>query len=1070
MNQKNMLALALSTKEDEQLEVDLEWRVAQRRVDRFRQKFGPSYFRLACYAAVPLILTPDLVHALRMNFFRGSDHLPWIAEADLLLSDLCHEIIGESYQMDVPVREVLLAAVEQEAPPERLKEIAQLALSYLNEMTSSDFGPQLRNAQEVAMWSFIEPNEAGQWLVERFQNTLTPAREAQPKEELAAEPMAVTSLLPSVNLTEAAHLTRLAETIHRQIGSDSVLVKYARALSSLIYGRISQAEVRFQNNFGTVSKPVVVNENTTLPSFNQLIGRSEAKTGLESPALDRYDDFSPHLFVDRDVELDALIQWATADQVPRRLRTITSPPGYGKSWLLHQLEYSLAKIRHKRDLFLIRVPTLKLKSRQDIADWLLSLFIEAQKFRAEIRNYDPVNSLEVIIARFLEDVCQNCSPPLYPLLLVDEFDKLLDNERRELEKRLLEQFWMNPCVRIVMAFRDDLGLKSPNLRRGEQRISLQVFTPKVGQKQLIKLVAGHHNLALKPEDLLPIIPPYNWTHPAINAYLFALAQQEASQRQPFAFTAADLRNCWILLIKEKLTQEFIELSTIETDLKAIVAGEDTWTLETFATACDYSQGKALDHLQNLMALSIVTQAGGQRYRVVDGLRELLRAEERLTEKGKKRIVSSLLWPFLPEEQRTPEQNERWWAECYVPSPADVTLRGLPRSVIVSGGPGSGKTTALQALEKQEIGGWLIFRYPVERWPGKPYAWASGHQHLGQMMACASITIKDFLTRHPEKANALSYTNLEFLRWLIEKYSNARAFRRWADDLNQPALLELLQQPFDDIYPTETALADVQGQIEELVTVSRRLGFAGVMVLVDIDEAEAAQKAVLEQISDLFGWLTPLQIEGFAIKAAIPEQAVKQARLIDRSRGRITFARLDWSIKLCREIGQRHLSAATEGKLTTLRQLANESVLARLEEQLTALYLGPSPQAWVCLTAVLLDHYTKSGQRLVVDSEALIRDYFVHFVPLKIDRERLGVWRGTQFMSLEPQTFRFLEILWHHRQGSDATRDLLAISGSKGNVNSLASRLRKRIEPVPSQPVYIHNSRNQGYWLENVVEV
>jgi hypothetical protein len=30
-------------------------------------------------------------------------------------------------------------------------------------------------------------------------------------------------------------------------------------------------------------------------------------------------------------------------------------------------------------------------------------------------------------------------------------------------------------------------------------------------------------------------------------------------------------------------------------------------------------------------------------------------------------------------------------------------------------------------------------------------------------------------------------------------------------------------------------------------------------------------------------------------------------------------------------------------------------------------------------------------------------------------------------------------------------------------------LRKKIEPVPGQTVYIHNSRSQGYWLENVVE-
>ena len=43
------------------------------------------------------------------------------------------------------------------------------------------------------------------------------------------------------------------------------------------------------------------------------------------------------------------------------------------------------------------------------------------------------------------------------------------------------------------------------------------------------------------------------------------------------------------------------------------------------------------------------------------------------------------WPFVSAEERTPEQEERWWTECYVPSPADVTLRGIAHSVIAVGG-------------------------------------------------------------------------------------------------------------------------------------------------------------------------------------------------------------------------------------------------------------------------------------------------------------------------------------------------------------------------------------------------
>jgi len=71
---------------------EIEW--ARTKVDWFARQFGKEYRTLASYAALPLILTPDLLHFLRMRFL--PDKLPdsklsYVAEADLLLSDLCKE-------------------------------------------------------------------------------------------------------------------------------------------------------------------------------------------------------------------------------------------------------------------------------------------------------------------------------------------------------------------------------------------------------------------------------------------------------------------------------------------------------------------------------------------------------------------------------------------------------------------------------------------------------------------------------------------------------------------------------------------------------------------------------------------------------------------------------------------------------------------------------------------------------------------------------------------------------------------------------------------------------------------
>lgn len=429
------------------------------------------------------------------------------------------------------------------------------------------------------------------------------------------------------------------------------------------------------------------------------------------------------------------------------------------------------------------------------------------------------------------------------------------------------------------------------------------------------------------------------------------------------------------------------------------------------------------------------------------------------------------WPFLPEEQRTPEQNERWWAECYLPTLTDVTLQGTAFSVVVSGESGSGKSVALRALARAVAADLLLLHYPFDYWPEQPNAPAAGFHHLGQIMACAAAAIKNLLTQHPHKITDLTSINLEFLRWLIEKYSGARAFRRWADALEHPALLDLLESSFVDLYPTDTTQADAQGQLEELVTLSRRLGFNGVAVFVDIGEPETANATLLEKVAGLFGWLTPLQIEGFAIKAALPARVVEQANLVERSRGRVTFASLRWTIENCHEVSARYLAAATAGKLSSLQKMASTRLLALLDEQIKEVYPLSSPQPWLKLTALLLDHYAKCGHRLTeAQYSELACAYFSRFVPLRFDRQRRGVWRGLQWIALDDQPLKFLEILWTYRDGGDPNQALMeGFKNSKANVNTLASRLRKKIEPVPEQPIYIHNSRSQGYWLENIVE-
>lgn len=256
--------------------------------------------------------------------------------------------------------------------------------------------------------------------------------------------------------------------------------------------------------------------------------------------------------------------------------------------------------------------------------WLLSILEQAKHACSNIRDAAPGDTLESIIFRLLEDLCQHCGPTVRPILIVDNFDEVHPNEREMLEKQLLEQFWRNLCVRIIIATRDEFGLSSFNLRRGEERKYLSVFKPPEGQAQLEKRAASTDTPVLPPAELLPLIRPYQWTNPGLNTCLYEKAKRRRLGQQNPLLTPDDLKNCWLIPIESRSNQVSVSLAVIESDLKAIIS-EETWTVETFAQICNYSRSVALNHIDSMMTLGLLSSER-QRYKVVDGLREIIRAE------------------------------------------------------------------------------------------------------------------------------------------------------------------------------------------------------------------------------------------------------------------------------------------------------------------------------------------------------------------------------------------------------------------------------------------------------------
>jgi len=199
--------------------------LAAARIARFARRFGEPHRRLAWFAALPLILTPELVNYLRVHFFSDCGHASWISEADLLLSDLCRPIGYEQFAMDQDVRAVLiaeLAAVPDGVP--RMREAARLLLRYCRHLGRGGAGlsPAELQAEQWSAMAYLEDQRG------------TAAREitaALGQAWTAAAPGAGTGGCPAAEL---ARLVRLTEALRANLAAHPQLLDYAAEVARLL--------------------------------------------------------------------------------------------------------------------------------------------------------------------------------------------------------------------------------------------------------------------------------------------------------------------------------------------------------------------------------------------------------------------------------------------------------------------------------------------------------------------------------------------------------------------------------------------------------------------------------------------------------------------------------------------------------------------------------------------------------------------------------------------------------------------------------------------------------------------
>jgi uncharacterized protein YkwD len=222
---------------------------AMRRVESYRKRFGDSHIYLACYAALPLALTPDLLYRLWANFQRDMEgellEIPWIAVSDLLLSNLCEEVGEELYEMEDGVRAVLLKELRSRSQlgETRLKEVAEFVLAYVEPQLNNP-DSDVRDLAEVQQWrslAYVQPEAAARSIALRLAE------------------------LDHGDKSEWLRMAQLVEPLAEPLVEFAPLVDYMRGMAAFVRGRREEAISQLRRALGEKREVEVAGVRLPLP-------------------------------------------------------------------------------------------------------------------------------------------------------------------------------------------------------------------------------------------------------------------------------------------------------------------------------------------------------------------------------------------------------------------------------------------------------------------------------------------------------------------------------------------------------------------------------------------------------------------------------------------------------------------------------------------------------------------------------------------------------------------------------------------------------------------------------------
>ena len=166
-----------------------------RYVEDYYNEYRFGHFIMAAYAAVPALLTPDLLYKIWLNFNQyqwGKNPIAIhrIAVSDVLLSPLCREVGYELYEMDEDIRNAFLQWLDIETGDKgtwksRLlqpaKQIAAFVEEYHQKINPGEqlWGKTYAERQTIDALNYSEPERAQESLWQKFRDAWTKGQQTE---------------------------------------------------------------------------------------------------------------------------------------------------------------------------------------------------------------------------------------------------------------------------------------------------------------------------------------------------------------------------------------------------------------------------------------------------------------------------------------------------------------------------------------------------------------------------------------------------------------------------------------------------------------------------------------------------------------------------------------------------------------------------------------------------------------------------------------------------------------------------------------------------------------------------